>query len=72
MWVPCHHDMARPQVADRADGLSSMKLCGATDNSLSVVDCHYLYIKFSSTSVLRLVFCGFFDTEWGDGMARSV
>jgi hypothetical protein len=20
-WVPCHHGMARPQVADRGDGL---------------------------------------------------
>jgi hypothetical protein len=21
VWVPCHHGMARPQVADGADGL---------------------------------------------------
>jgi hypothetical protein len=25
-WVPCHHDMARPQVADGADGLQ-IRVC---------------------------------------------
>jgi hypothetical protein len=25
-WVPCHHDMARPQVADGGDGLQEWRV----------------------------------------------
>jgi hypothetical protein len=32
MWVPCHHGMARPQVADGGDGL---QICRVAANILN-------------------------------------
>jgi hypothetical protein len=28
-WVPCHHGIARPRVADRGDGLLARGMSGA-------------------------------------------
>jgi hypothetical protein len=29
-WVPCHHGMARPQVADGGDALQVEKMLGSS------------------------------------------
>jgi hypothetical protein len=34
-WVPCHHDMARPQVADGGDGLQIWRIAGNILNKQS-------------------------------------
>jgi hypothetical protein len=34
-WVPCHHGMARPRVADRGDGLQIQRVAAILLNMLS-------------------------------------
>jgi hypothetical protein len=34
-WVPCHHDMARPQVADGGDGLQMLRVAANILNKQS-------------------------------------
>jgi hypothetical protein len=34
-WAPCHHGMARPQVADGGDGLQMCKIAANTLNKQS-------------------------------------
>jgi hypothetical protein len=35
MWVPCHHDMARPQVADGGNGLQIWRVAANILNKQS-------------------------------------
>jgi hypothetical protein len=35
MWAPCHHDMARPQVADGGDGLQIWRVAANILNKQS-------------------------------------
>jgi hypothetical protein len=37
-WVPCHHGMARPQVADGGDGLQIQKSDANMSNMQAVAD----------------------------------
>jgi hypothetical protein len=34
-WVPCHHDMARPHVADGGDGLQILRVAANILNKQS-------------------------------------
>jgi hypothetical protein len=53
-WVPCHHGMARPQVADGGDGLQVWRVAANILNKQSRRADKEWYSSFIYEDVLRL------------------